>query len=462
MRLPQYKSYRMTKKQVNLLLEEVDSERTRKYLLSRTLKKNATNEISLIKYLIEALREHKTLAKFADSDLFVELYRLYRTKLRRRKEEFILLKRFVLYVKEIRIRKKLSPRIIKGTKINFANSLIQYFENMLASNQNLLDKILTGYLSKNDKNLFQTLINYIGRFIEEWNFIVDSTDEKLYEAEHEGYKLTLDNVEGRIEILLDDGGIIVKVGFDYFHSSSDLVRIVKIIDVNYPKIISLYPWGSKDFTKPLNEQIRKENRHTLRVYTDLDPNLFRREDGRSRKALDDLRKMFNLDNERFTYTIDTYYRISFLALSDKKLVTIPKDVFSLHNLKSLFLNGNKLNNVPTSVKRLKNLTTLFLKQNLFTQFPRELLCLERLELLSFSNNQITTLPQDIDKLQNLERLELDQNDLKSLPKKLLRMDKLRALDLIGNRNITEDNPTVKKLRKKGVVVILKDLSIEKA
>lgn len=77
-----------------------------------------------------------------------------------------------------------------------------------------------------------------------------------------------------------------------------------------------------------------------------------------------------------------------LDLSHKNLITIPKEVFELTNLKSLDLTGNNITTIPADIKKLKSLEVLKLDSNAITSFSSDVLNLKNLREVSISDDVI--------------------------------------------------------------------------
>jgi len=77
-----------------------------------------------------------------------------------------------------------------------------------------------------------------------------------------------------------------------------------------------------------------------------------------------------------SYPIETTTKLSLLR---KGLHSIPKEIFSLVNLKELNLGFNSITNIPSEIKNLKKLEVLFLQGNELAMIPTEIYMLRKLK-----------------------------------------------------------------------------------
>ena len=127
-----------------------------------------------------------------------------------------------------------------------------------------------------------------------------------------------------------------------------------------------------------------------------------------------------------------------LWLSQNQLTgRIPAELGNLSNLQSLSLSSNQLTGeIPSELGNLINLRTLWLSQNQLTGgIPAELGNLSNLQSLSLSSNQLTgEIPSELGNLINLRTLWLSQNQLTGeIPTELGNLAKLEFLVLYTNR-----------------------------
>ncbi len=95
---------------------------------------------------------------------------------------------------------------------------------------------------------------------------------------------------------------------------------------------------------------------------------------------------------------------------------IPRDLYSLSQLKELNLQYYHLKELPASLVNLEHLTSLNLHHNDFNIFPPVILQMKNLKKLDLSWNNIFVLPDEIANLQNLEEIKLDLNHIFTPPK----------------------------------------------
>jgi Leucine-rich repeat (LRR) protein len=118
---------------------------------------------------------------------------------------------------------------------------------------------------------------------------------------------------------------------------------------------------------------------------------------------------------------------------DKKLGSIPKDIFQLLKLKELSLLNNSLTIVPAEIKKLSALEKLYLSHNNFSEFPEQLTALRNLQLLTLSWNKLCKIPESIGKLTSLKNLYFNENNLSELPKNIGKLVNLTELQFDTNK-----------------------------
>ena len=147
-----------------------------------------------------------------------------------------------------------------------------------------------------------------------------------------------------------------------------------------------------------------------------------------------------------------------LDLNNNGLTSIPPELGQLTTLVNAFLDNNQLTSVPMDLGRLTNLMVLYLHNNQLTSVPRELGQLKNLMGLRLYHNQLTSIPAELGKLTNLTELYLHNNQLTSIPAELGKLTKLEILGLDGNKNLTSPPPGVVKQGTKAILDYLRELA----
>jgi len=150
-------------------------------------------------------------------------------------------------------------------------------------------------------------------------------------------------------------------------------------------------------------------------------------------------KELDLSDRRLTTIPDEIFeleQLEVLDLSSNPLTTLPEAVTRLTNLRMLYLRNNPLTTLPEGVTRLTNLTTLDLSFNQLTMLPEAVTRLTKLTTLDLSRNQLTMLPEAVTRLTKLTTLDLSRNQLTTLPESVTRLTNLTRLDLGSNRLTT--------------------------
>lgn len=100
--------------------------------------------------------------------------------------------------------------------------------------------------------------------------------------------------------------------------------------------------------------------------------------------------------------------ISWLILTDNKLISLPKSIGDLTRLQKFPLAGNKLTSLPQSMQKCQNLELLRLSANNLTYIPSWLLQLPKLSWLAFAGNDFSITPQvDLDKA-SIDKLHIKE------------------------------------------------------
>jgi len=122
-----------------------------------------------------------------------------------------------------------------------------------------------------------------------------------------------------------------------------------------------------------------------------------------------------------------------LDLSKNQLTTVPPQLGQLTSLTRLDLSNNQLSSLPPEIGQLNNLKWLILPCNQFTFVPVSLGQVSNLQVLDLTDNQITFMPDSLGKLTNLEWLGLDNNRLRSVPDSISQLAKLHVFSLFSNQ-----------------------------
>jgi len=142
-------------------------------------------------------------------------------------------------------------------------------------------------------------------------------------------------------------------------------------------------------------------------------------------------------------------QVQCLALVNKKLNSIPEEVYGLISLTHLYLKNNLLNTLPDSLENLINLIKLDLYGNKFNEFPEVITKLPKLKILDIKFNNFTELPSSIGNLKTLTYLGVGGNpSLTTLPKEigyLIRVTKLNA-QLCSIKTLPEEIGNMRSLK----------------
>ena len=125
--------------------------------------------------------------------------------------------------------------------------------------------------------------------------------------------------------------------------------------------------------------------------------------------------------------------VTFLAVSDRNLTSLPESIGQLHKLQILVLSDNRLASLPESMGQLQTLVNLYLDGNQLTSLPDSIGQLQDLLILYLDRNRLVSLPESLFSLQGVRSLYLDGNQLSSLPESIGQLHKLRILGLSDNR-----------------------------
>ncbi|MDH5681245.1 MAG: leucine-rich repeat domain-containing protein [Spirochaetota bacterium] len=122
-----------------------------------------------------------------------------------------------------------------------------------------------------------------------------------------------------------------------------------------------------------------------------------------------------------------------LALTGKKIRTLPDCVRNVKGLEILTLVDTKLACLPESIGELSNLQRLNLHDNQLKALPESLGNLSQLRYVNLSDNNLCSLPDNIGKLESLEEFNLSDNELSHLPDSMGNLKNIRELNLSNNR-----------------------------
>nr|CAH7768372.1 unnamed protein product [Callosobruchus chinensis] len=106
--------------------------------------------------------------------------------------------------------------------------------------------------------------------------------------------------------------------------------------------------------------------------------------------------------------------------SKEKLVSLPRDVLDMSNLKMLFLEGNFLTEVPPALfQKLPKLMWLDLRNNVLESIPPTIAYHQCLENLLLTNNNLRALPNELGLVPKLKALQVSENPLEYPPRKIV-------------------------------------------
>jgi Leucine-rich repeat (LRR) protein len=122
-----------------------------------------------------------------------------------------------------------------------------------------------------------------------------------------------------------------------------------------------------------------------------------------------------------------------LNLACLNLVALPKQLFSLIQLRVLNLSFNQLMQVPSEIGCLTNLEWLVLSGNHIRKIPSEISALGNLQSLHLDNNELTQISaQPFLGLTNLKELHLKHNQIVKISSQLHALPSLHAIFIQGN------------------------------
>uniref|UniRef100_A0A673CQN4 Leucine rich repeat containing 40 n=1 Tax=Sphaeramia orbicularis TaxID=375764 RepID=A0A673CQN4_9TELE len=116
-----------------------------------------------------------------------------------------------------------------------------------------------------------------------------------------------------------------------------------------------------------------------------------------------------------------------------KLTSVPVEVCTLKNLRSLTLQQNQMESLPEELGQLENLTELDVSNNHLTALPSTLGHLSCLQKLNLNHNKLSSLPDSLAQLKNVKLLDCSNNQLTDIPVSLSEMLALEQLYLRHNK-----------------------------
>lgn len=111
--------------------------------------------------------------------------------------------------------------------------------------------------------------------------------------------------------------------------------------------------------------------------------------------------------EFVTDSIGKLINLRNLNLGSNKIKKLPSSIGNLIELEDIHIGSNEISELPTSIGSLKNLELLSIEYNRFKSFPENLEGLETLRMLAVHNNNIPNIPIKIADLPKLKILYVD-------------------------------------------------------
>lgn len=130
-------------------------------------------------------------------------------------------------------------------------------------------------------------------------------------------------------------------------------------------------------------------------------------------------------------TISQLTNLRVLNLANNQLKELPEEIGDLYNLEELSCENNLLTKLPESIRNLKKLSVINLDNNLFAEVPPELYELGLLRRLSLARNKVTQT--DIGAFRDLEYLDLSENDIVELAISIHHSSSIKKIDLFNNK-----------------------------
>ncbi|MCP4521493.1 MAG: leucine-rich repeat protein [Cytophagales bacterium] len=162
----------------------------------------------------------------------------------------------------------------------------------------------------------------------------------------------------------------------------------------------------------------------------------------------------NNELEQLPVSLAHIQALSQLHLIENKLILIPSSLFKLPKLyffnwkkqrgaippqvgdyleevEHIALTNKGMKSIPKEVFLFTELKKLDLSQNKITQIPNEIEALKRLKILHIHNNQLNDIPVVISKLEYLEELMIHKNPIENFPMHLLALPRLKTVSSWG-------------------------------
>jgi Leucine-rich repeat (LRR) protein len=161
--------------------------------------------------------------------------------------------------------------------------------------------------------------------------------------------------------------------------------------------------------------------------------------------------------------IERAKKTNFLNIKDFKITSLPDEVFTLVNLKTLIISGNPIRGLPEKLSNLKELQVLHaancqiedggfpesvasalvelkelnLSQNLLTNVDEFITKFPKLKMVNLSENDIMSIPEDAIYPESLTQINLQKNNLSTIPESFADLPNLKFLRISGN-NFDQD------------------------
>eukprot|EP00750_Incisomonas_marina_P011166 INCI16350.4.p1 GENE.INCI16350.4~~INCI16350.4.p1 ORF type:complete len:1412 (+),score=255.21 INCI16350.4:470-4237(+) len=189
-------------------------------------------------------------------------------------------------------------------------------------------------------------------------------------------------------------------------------------------------WQEEQIVRKGKDTLDRSHRHLWRVPTEL----FKGQQAQSELA--DI-VLMKLNNNKISEVpgMDFLFWCSSLQqldLSANRLVTLPRELGLLGNLRLLLLKDNRLCELPESLADLRELRVLTIAQNNIAKLPDAVGDLRNLQRLDAAYNLLEDLPQTFGNCTTLENLDLDTNKLRDLPRSFSQLTRLKRLKLTCN------------------------------